>query len=100
MNSTKDTTNSGIRPVQNERKSKSRWTALAEKVSTVKPRHSLTVEFPNIDTANEASDFICNHLNKRIGQAVFRKQIVLKQNGQATVYFSHLTSGDSKKVSE
>jgi hypothetical protein len=100
LNSTKDSTNPENQPIHNERKTKSRWTALAEKVYTVKPRHSLTVEFPNIDTANEASDFICNHLNKRIGQSVFRKQIVLKQNGQATVYFSHLTSGESKKISE
>jgi hypothetical protein len=77
---------------------KPKWLGLADKVYSVRPRHSLTVEFPNIETANEASDFICNDLNKRSGQPVFRKQIVLKQNGQATVYFSHLTSGESKKA--
>jgi hypothetical protein len=83
-------------PILDKRKPK--WSGLADKVFTIQPRRTLTVEFPDETVANEASDFICAELNKRLGVPVFQKQVVVKRSGQTTVYFSRLGHGKVSKL--
>jgi hypothetical protein len=88
----------GVAQIPERGKQKPKWAGLAEKVFTVQPRRTLTVEFANETTANEASDYICNELNKRLGVPVFQKQLVVKRSGQTTVYFSRLGHAKVTKV--